>query len=115
MSALAAEAVDLDHLNRYTGGDRSLNVEVLHLFQTQCGAMLGDLEAAAAAADSKIWRQLTHTLKGAARGIGATGLADASAEAEKADIGDRVAVARTLLRLSERAGEVARFIADFCA
>ncbi len=65
----ACRSVDLAHLDRYTGGVRSLNEEVLRLFETQCGAMLGDLETAASLADAKAWKMLTHTLKGAARGI----------------------------------------------
>lgn len=113
MSTLSAEAVDLAQLDRYTGGVRALNEEVLRLFETQCGAMIGDLETAAQLADAKAWKMLTHTLKGAARGIGAVALADASASAEKADIADRLATARALKRVDEAARDVHLFIQHF--
>ena len=113
MSTLAAEPVDLAHLDRYTGGVRSLNEEVLRLFDTQCGAMQGDLETAGKAQDAQAWKTLTHTLKGAARGIGAVGLADAAASAEKVDLSDQLAVARALKRLFEASRDVRLFIQRF--
>ena len=81
----AGHPIDLDHLNRYTGGDRGLNAEILKLFEDQCASTLVQLEELAKddGAGSKAWHQLTHTLKGAARGVGAFGLADVAAEAEK--------------------------------
>jgi HPt (histidine-containing phosphotransfer) domain-containing protein len=81
----ADRLIDLDHLNRYTGGDRGLNEEILRLFGDQCVATLRQLEdlAKAEGPGGKSWRELTHTLKGAARGVGAFGLADIAAEAEK--------------------------------
>ncbi len=40
----------------------------------------------------KSWHELTHTLKGAARGVGAFGLADVAAEAEKISDGQGAAI-----------------------
>jgi HPt (histidine-containing phosphotransfer) domain-containing protein len=78
------QSVDLEHLNRYTGGDYALNEEILCLFATQCREMMAKLESLASAeADAKSWRETTHTLKGAARGIGAFALGNAAAAAEK--------------------------------
>lgn len=107
------DAVDLAHLDRYTGGVRALNEEVLRLFETQCGAMLGDLETAASSHDAKAWKILTHTLKGAARGIGAGALADAAAAAEKVDLADTLSVARAIKRVGEAARDVHLFIEGF--
>ena len=84
----ANAAVDLSHLDRYTGGERALNIEVLALFEAQCAEMARNLKTAAASGDAKVWHMATHTLKGAARGIGALALADTAAEAERADAAD---------------------------
>jgi HPt (histidine-containing phosphotransfer) domain-containing protein len=108
------DAVDLDQLNRYTGGDDALNAEILQLFDTQCADLLCQLEAAAGACDAKQWRDAAHALKGAARGIGAFLLGDAAAAAELATqhaIGFETAVAH----IRTQSAAVERFIADFLA
>ncbi len=76
----AAPAIDRAHLARMTYGDRSLERELLELFDRQAEILLArmrDSEAAAVAG-------LAHTLKGSAVGIGATGVAQAAAAAERA-------------------------------
>ena len=78
-------AVDLEHLSRYTGGDEALNTEVLQLFDTQISEMVGRLQSILDAQDAKSWKEVTHTLKGAARGIGAFDFANAAAAAEPID------------------------------
>src|SRR5262249_26322644 len=78
-------AVDIDHLSRYTGGDEALNAEVLRLFDTQTSEMVERLRTILEARDAKSWKQVTHSLKGAARGVGAFSLADAAAAAEPID------------------------------
>ena len=61
--------VDIEHLDRYTGGDCALNEEILRLFDTQCRELMTKLESLASGeSDAKSWREATHTLKGAARG-----------------------------------------------
>lgn len=77
--------VDLAHLSRYTGGDSALNAEVLDLFANQSADLMRQLEIVLAAHDQKTWRHITHSIKGAARGIGAFALADAAAQAEPLD------------------------------
>jgi HPt (histidine-containing phosphotransfer) domain-containing protein len=62
--------------------------EVLQLFLVHTEQVLEQLSSAT---DEKTWKQLTHTLKGSARGVGAFALADAAASAEKALL-DRSAV-----------------------
>lgn len=80
-------AIDADHLERMTLGDRRLEREVLELFVRQNTIMLNRIvgaEPAMAAAAA-------HTLKGSARGIGAWRVARAAELLEQAaatDAGD---------------------------
>lgn len=73
-------AIDLAHLSRMTLGDRRLQQEILDLFDEQIELLItrmkgrGDADLA----------MLAHTLKGAARSIGATDLAQAAAAVETA-------------------------------
>ena len=108
---IAEHPVDLDHLNRYTGGDRGLNQEILKLFEEQCASTLAQLEALAKddGAGSKSWLDLTHTLKGAARGVGAFGLADVAAEAEKIAT-DKAAAVAIVHRLKSKSCAVQLFV-----
>ncbi len=59
--------IDLVHLARMTLGERSLEREILQLFERQARLLLGRMEEA----DPSALRLLAHTLKGSARGIGA--------------------------------------------
>jgi HPt (histidine-containing phosphotransfer) domain-containing protein len=104
-------AVDLDHLARYTGGDAALNAEILRLFDTQASELVVRLQAILEARDAKSWRQATHTLKGAARGIGAFHLGDAAAAAEPIDpAGDATTASSALADLEAKTGAVQLFI-----
>jgi HPt (histidine-containing phosphotransfer) domain-containing protein len=113
-----AQPVDISHLDRYTGGERAINEEVLRLFETSCSQALARLEALLAeehpGALPKDWRETAHTLKGAARGIGAFELADAAAEAE-ASVSDRRAAIAAFQRMKTRSEAVHAFILDFLA
>ena len=94
--------VDLAHLDRYTGGDPRLNAEILELFDGQCRMIVAELEQLAGQeANGKAWRETTHKLKGAARGVGAFALGDAAAEAEKVTPAVAYAVLEQLKRDSE--------------
>src|ERR1700730_7490645 len=104
------QPVDIEHLNRYTGGDGVLNEEILQLFATQCREMMARLESLATGeADAKSWRETTHTLKGAARGIRAFALGNAAAEAEKAG-SERPAALPALEQLKSTSAAVYLFI-----
>jgi HPt (histidine-containing phosphotransfer) domain-containing protein len=110
-------AVDIAHLDRYTGGERATNEEVLRLFETSCGEIVARLDALA---DDDHWPQLAkqwhdtaHTLKGAARGIGAFALAEAAQDVESRAAGDRRAAIDALQRLKVQAERVHRFIEEF--
>ena len=108
-------AVDLQHLDRYTGGDKGINDEILRLFDTQCLEMVAALEQLVSeGGDAKRWRELTHTLKGAARGIGAFALADAAAAAEPLGAGDPSAL-EAIQRLKAKSVAVHGFIEEFVA
>jgi HPt (histidine-containing phosphotransfer) domain-containing protein len=111
--ARTEQPVDIEHLNRYTGGDGVLNEEILQLFATQCREMMDRLESVAMGhADAKSWRETTHTLKGAARGIGAFALGNAAAEAEKAG-SERPSVLPALEQLKTTSAAVYLFIEQF--
>ena len=94
--------IDLEHLSRQTMGDRALEQEVLAMFSHHAGEIRDGL----AGADEAERRRLAHTLKGAARGVGAFVLADC-AERLEADPSDRAIISH----LSARIGEVRDFIA----
>ena len=75
-----AALLDGPHLHRYTGGDVALEVELYGLLR---GQIISTLDALARAGDDTVlWQRLVHTLKGAARGVGAMALGDACAAHE---------------------------------
>jgi len=82
---MTAAPIDLTHLARYTGGDKALNTEILRLFNGQLGTMVGELLTVLEQRDARKWRQVTHTIKGAARGVGAFAVGEAAAAAEPID------------------------------
>ena len=82
---MASAPIDLVHLARYTGGDKALNTEILRLFNGQLGTMVSELLTVLEQRDSRKWRQVTHTIKGAARGVGAFAIGEAAAAAEPLD------------------------------
>jgi HPt (histidine-containing phosphotransfer) domain-containing protein len=113
---MTAAPIDLDHLARYTGGDRTLNTEILKLFNGQVSNMVGELLAVMQQRDVRKWRQVTHTLKGAARGVGAFAMGEAAAAAEPIDPAlsqDRAIQVIETLRIEGEA--VQAFIEDYLA
>ena len=113
---MAAAAVDLSHLARYTGGDKVLNSEILRLFDGQVSAMVGQLQAILEQCDAKKWREVTHTIKGAARGVGAFSMGDAAANAEPVDPIANPGGARDAIQALRIEGDaVQAFIADYLA
>jgi HPt (histidine-containing phosphotransfer) domain-containing protein len=71
--------IDIEHLQRMTLGDASLEREVLAMFSAQAVSLMGTL--ASLPADTVV---LAHTLKGSARAIGAFAVADAAGHLEAA-------------------------------
>ncbi len=72
--------VDLVYLARFTLGNRDLEQEVLDLFIVHAPRYMAALSAAVT---SKGWHDAAHTLKGAARGIGAWRVARCAETAER--------------------------------
>jgi HPt (histidine-containing phosphotransfer) domain-containing protein len=108
-------AIDLDHLARYTGGDGALNADILRLFDGQVGEMVGQLKAVLAARDTRRWREITHTIKGAARGVGAFAMGDAAAAAEPLDLSSPPAAEAAIAVLEREGDDVRAFIAAYLA
>ena len=106
--------VDLEHLARYTGGDAGVNAEILTLFANQSADLLHQLDAALSKSDSKTWRDISHSLKGGARGIGAFEMADTAARMETTDPArDAAVAARALHDLKSRTLAVTLFIETY--
>lgn len=72
------DAIDLDHLDAYTGGDQQVQSEVLGIFKHQAEMWTRLLSAEDGFQDA------AHTIKGASKGIGAWALADICDAAEVA-------------------------------
>lgn len=78
-AAVDPGVLDLQHLARYTNGDKGLEAELLGLFKLQA---VQQIEAIANCRDAKDWQMSVHTLKGSARGVGAVHVAKICAELE---------------------------------
>jgi HPt (histidine-containing phosphotransfer) domain-containing protein len=72
--------VDMTYLHRFTGGDRTLEREVLYLFAQSAPMYIENMRSAT---DAKGWKVASHTLKGSARAVGAWRVARAAESAEK--------------------------------
>jgi HPt (histidine-containing phosphotransfer) domain-containing protein len=112
---MAATAIDLEHLARYTGGERGINTEILRLFDAQVTGMVAELNGLLASRDNKRWREITHTIKGAARGVGAFGMGEAAAKAEPVDPADGPQAQAAIRTLESEAQTVRAFIETYLA
>lgn len=74
--------IDRHYLARFTQGDVGLEREILSLFATQITTLLDQLSAVP---DKQGWTFLVHSLKGAARSVGAWQLAQLAEGMERAD------------------------------
>src|ERR1700753_1444087 len=110
--AMNARPVDLAHLARYTGGDAALNAEVLQLFVNQCGDLVQRMDGLLQSGDAKTWREVAHSLKGAARGIGAFQMGDAAAACEPIDPAANSAGAAGALRALTADSQSVRLFID---
>ena len=97
--------IDLVHLARATLGDRSLEREVLQLFDRQSALLIARLRNAGPDGVAMI----THTLKGSARGIGAWRVARA---AEAVELAGSTESGAALERLAAATDEARAVIAD---
>lgn len=77
---MADGAVDFEYLETFAAGDMAVVTDVLALFQGQAEGWMARLDA-----PGEGWRDLAHTIKGSARGIGATALGEVADRAERGD------------------------------
>jgi HPt (histidine-containing phosphotransfer) domain-containing protein len=105
----SVETIDIEHLARMTLGERSLEAEVLMLFDRQAALLLARMRDSAPTAMAAF----AHTLKGSARGIGAWRVAAAADAVEMLAIrADAGGVAGAVTRLSAAVAEAKAAIAD---
>jgi HPt (histidine-containing phosphotransfer) domain-containing protein len=100
-------AIDRSHLARMTFGDRSLEREVLQLFDRQAAMLIERMRGNPAAIAS-----LAHTLKGSAAGIGAGGVARSADAAELAASGPPSECSLAIDRLALAVDEARALIAE---
>ena len=99
--------MDFTYLEGFLGGDQSIVLEVLSLFHGQASGWEMGLDAV-----NPDWRAVVHTIKGAARGIGANVLGDACQQAEFGVAEDLPAVR---VALDAAVGEIAAYEAEKAA
>jgi HPt (histidine-containing phosphotransfer) domain-containing protein len=104
----AAAAIDQDQLKRMTFGDRSLERELLQLFDRQAEILMARMRASDAAAVAT----LAHTLKGSASGIGAGNVAQAAEAAELAAERSPAEIGAALTGLANAVDETRALIAE---
>jgi hypothetical protein len=102
-----AATLDLSHLGRMTFGDRGLESEVLQLFDRQA-AMLAERLGGATATIAGCH---AHTIKGAARGVGAWRLALAAEQVEAAARSGGPELAGAVAQLIAAIGETRSVVA----
>jgi HPt (histidine-containing phosphotransfer) domain-containing protein len=103
----AAAAIDQGHLKRMTFGNRSLERELLQLFDRQAEILIARMRASDPAAVAT----LAHTLKGSASGIGAGNVAQAAEAAELAAGRSPAELGAALAGLANAVDEVRALIA----
>jgi HPt (histidine-containing phosphotransfer) domain-containing protein len=102
-------AIDMAHLARMTLGERSLEREVLALFDRQADMLLPRIRGGAPA----LAAASAHTLKGSASGIGAFRVARAAQAVEQAEHAVIAAAIETLAdMLDEAKAEIARLLSN---
>lgn len=100
--------IDLVHLSRMTFGDRSLEGEVLQLFERQAALLMARMIAGNGAQAAL----LAHTINGSARGIGAWRVAAAAATVEAMAGSDAPARHASILELGAAVEEARAIIGE---
>jgi HPt (histidine-containing phosphotransfer) domain-containing protein len=101
-------AIDRGHLARMTFGDRSLEREVLGLFDRQAVMLIERMRGGEPAAIAT----LAHTLKGSAAGIGASRVAETASATEVAAAQSATDCIAAIDRLAAAVDEARALIAD---
>jgi HPt (histidine-containing phosphotransfer) domain-containing protein len=106
--AAPAETIDRGQLARMTLGDRSLEREVLQLFDRQAGLLLARMQSGEPSAVAT----LAHTLKGSAAGIGATAVVHSAEAVERAaSAAERdLAIGRLAIAIDEARAAIAALL-----
>ena len=104
-------AIDRRHLARMTLGDRSLEQEVLQLFDRQASLLIERMRKIDRAGDGAAIGALAHTLKGSAAGIGAGRVARAAEAAEQVAVHAPADLSATIDRLAQAVDEARALIA----
>ena len=76
--------IDLVHLSRQSLGDRGLEKELLQLFERQAEQIIARLDSEIGSGDRRWRRDLSHTLAGSAKAVGALRVAAAATAYEEA-------------------------------
>jgi HPt (histidine-containing phosphotransfer) domain-containing protein len=100
--------IDLEHLSRMTLGERSLEREVLELFERQAGMLLPRMRQSSPAHIAAA----AHTLMGSARGIGAWSVARAAERVEAAASSSANGIEDAVTALGVSVNEARTVIAD---
>lgn len=109
-AAAGSAVLDLQHLEKYTAGDAALRCELLSLFNEQLSQQISALRGDCRGED---WLIATHTLKGAARAIGAFQIAETAEKLEQLDPArEAQACAKLIDQLALQAKECRAAIAD---
>lgn len=110
---MAAEPVDLAAARRWVGGDRALLLELVGIFVSEASARMSELRDALATQNAKELERVSHSLKGSASILGASGLHQHCAELELAAAAKRFELAPDLLaRIDAELGRVIAFFRD---
>jgi HPt (histidine-containing phosphotransfer) domain-containing protein len=84
-------AVDFAYLEDFVAGDIQVVLEVLAIFRQQAQSWSANLDG-----EAEGWRDVAHTIKGSARGVGAHALGEAADRAERGTPADLPAVKTAL-------------------
>jgi HPt (histidine-containing phosphotransfer) domain-containing protein len=104
--------VDPDRLRSLREDYGDLATELLALFETSAAGTLGELRAALEGRDGAEVRRLAHRLKGSARNVGATGMADLAAELEQVPPDAAAALGRLDAALAPTCARLRETLAD---
>jgi HPt (histidine-containing phosphotransfer) domain-containing protein len=105
---VAETPLDLCHLERNTLGNAEVAREVLTLFERQASRVIREIECASSRTRLAA---LAHSLKGSARGVGASKVAAASEDLERAaEVRDSHALKQTIATLAAALEEARRAI-----
>jgi HPt (histidine-containing phosphotransfer) domain-containing protein len=108
--AARPSAIDLEHLAHMTLGERSLEIEVLRLFERQAELLLARMREVGPEGVAA----LAHTLSGSAKGVGAWRVA-AAAEAAECAVKEHAPLDPAMAGLAASVAEARRAIAGLLA